>query len=216
MGSGGTARGRAKERTRAALIEAARDEFAEKGLDGPSLDAICARAGYTRGAFYVHFEDREALVAAVMEDGLSALLDRVIADARDAGDLEEIVHRYVHIAAVGLNAPLPEGDDETEPLFRTPFDQILAACQRNEALRARFASILRGAADRVAEVIRRAQERGVARADVDAAAVGPLLILIALGVRIGAELELNFDVRRTRAAALQLLGPRPEPGDEAP
>ena len=52
----------AKQETREALLQAAMAEFAEKGLDLPSLDAICARAGFTRGAFYVHFRDREELV----------------------------------------------------------------------------------------------------------------------------------------------------------
>jgi len=36
-------------------------------LDTPSLDDICDRAGFTRGAFYVHFADREALLVAVMD-----------------------------------------------------------------------------------------------------------------------------------------------------
>ena len=50
-----------KQETREALISAALAEFAEHGFDAPSLDAICARAGYTRGAFYVHFRDRSDL-----------------------------------------------------------------------------------------------------------------------------------------------------------
>jgi len=205
MSSAVTARGRAKERTRAALLQSAREEFAEKGLDAPSLDAICARAGYTRGAFYVHFEDREALVAAVMEDSLAALLDRVLADAREAGDLAEIVRRYVHIAAAGVNAPPEEPDVESESLFRTPFHQILEACRRHPGIRERFASILEGAAERVADVLEQAQRRQGARTDVDAAAVGRVLILLALGVRVATELELPFDSRSTRQAVLDLL-----------
>ena len=41
--------------------------FAKHGLDGPSLDDICAHAGFTRGAFYVHFEDRDDFLVAVMD-----------------------------------------------------------------------------------------------------------------------------------------------------
>ena len=40
-----------KQATRDALISAGMALFAEQGLDGPSLDAICDRAGFTRGAF---------------------------------------------------------------------------------------------------------------------------------------------------------------------
>ena len=62
--------------TREALIQAGLAEFAERGFDAPSLDKICARAGFTRGAFYVHFENREDFLVAVMESRLGAFLRR--------------------------------------------------------------------------------------------------------------------------------------------
>ena len=60
-------RAAAKAASREAIITAAIEAFAEQGLDGPSLDDICARAGYTRGAFYVQFKDRDDLIVAVTE-----------------------------------------------------------------------------------------------------------------------------------------------------
>ncbi|MBM4360960.1 MAG: TetR family transcriptional regulator, partial [Deltaproteobacteria bacterium] len=54
----GKSRAEASQETRDALIEAGMAAFASEGLDAPSLDSICERAGYTRGAFYVHFKDR--------------------------------------------------------------------------------------------------------------------------------------------------------------
>jgi AcrR family transcriptional regulator len=42
----------AKQETREAVIRAGMAAFTEEGVDLPSLDAICARAGFTRGAFY--------------------------------------------------------------------------------------------------------------------------------------------------------------------
>src|SRR5215212_2654399 len=71
-------REQAKAETREALIMAALDEFAAHGLEAPSLDAICARAGYTRGAFYVHFKDRGDLLIAVVEHALTHFMDSVI------------------------------------------------------------------------------------------------------------------------------------------
>jgi len=94
-----SARELAKQETREALVQAAIAEFAEKGLDLPSLDAICARAGFTRGAFYVHFRDREELLGAVMERVLDAVLDAVMGTEGAANDLETIVARYVTVAA---------------------------------------------------------------------------------------------------------------------
>src|SRR6266545_6764537 len=84
----GRGREQAKQETREALILAALSEFSERGLSAPSLDAICARAGYTRGAFYVHFADRDELIAAVMEKVTGVLLDALIATGDAAMDLE--------------------------------------------------------------------------------------------------------------------------------
>src|SRR5580700_6965980 len=69
-----------KVRTRAALVDAGIALFGEQGLDAPSLDAICERAGFTRGAFYVHFRDRDEFLEAVMERLGGQFLDAVLAD----------------------------------------------------------------------------------------------------------------------------------------
>jgi AcrR family transcriptional regulator len=53
------------ERTRAALIASARHIFATRGFDGASLDEIADAAGYTRGAIYRHFANKEDLFFAV-------------------------------------------------------------------------------------------------------------------------------------------------------
>src|SRR5215813_11962618 len=90
----------AKQETRDALIAAGLAAFAEHGLDVPSLDAICARAGFTRGAFYVHFKDRDDFVVAVMEHVLGGFLDAVIATGDDAHDLEHTVERFAEAIAM--------------------------------------------------------------------------------------------------------------------
>lgn len=49
------------ERTRAALIEAASEEFAEHGFAGTSVMKIADRAGVTLGAVYFHFRNKGEL-----------------------------------------------------------------------------------------------------------------------------------------------------------
>ena len=56
---------RRMERTRAALIASARHIFAMRGFEGASLDEIADAAGYTRGAIYRHFANKEDLFFAV-------------------------------------------------------------------------------------------------------------------------------------------------------
>jgi AcrR family transcriptional regulator len=58
-------RGDKRERTRAALIEAAAAVIGERGLDSTSLEEIANRAGMSRGAIYNNFSDKEELFLAV-------------------------------------------------------------------------------------------------------------------------------------------------------
>ncbi|BDV31675.1 TetR/AcrR family transcriptional regulator [Microbacterium terricola] len=52
---------RRRETTRAKLLDAAAQLFAEVGLDAASVEAICERAGFTRGAFYSNFASKDEL-----------------------------------------------------------------------------------------------------------------------------------------------------------
>ena len=55
------------------ILDAARKVFEAEGLDGASLRAIAAGAGYTPAALYFHFESKEAIYAEVLRDSLTNL-----------------------------------------------------------------------------------------------------------------------------------------------
>lgn len=56
------ARKEPKEKRISDLLEAAIAEFLEKGYEGASVDAIARRAGVSKGGFYHHFPNKEALL----------------------------------------------------------------------------------------------------------------------------------------------------------
>lgn len=70
-----------RENTRARLLDAASQVFAEVGLDGASVEAICERAGFTRGAFYSNFESKDELflqlASAIAERRLALVRSRI-------------------------------------------------------------------------------------------------------------------------------------------
>ncbi|MDR2321652.1 MAG: TetR/AcrR family transcriptional regulator [Microbacterium sp.] len=72
---------RSRENTRARLLEAAALVFAEEGLDGATVEAVCERAGFTRGAFYSNFESKDELflelAGTVSAERLTAVRARV-------------------------------------------------------------------------------------------------------------------------------------------
>ncbi|MCI0155141.1 TetR/AcrR family transcriptional regulator [Leifsonia shinshuensis] len=56
-----------RQRTRARLLDAAFDVFAEQGVKAASVETIAEAAGFTRGAFYSNFSSKEELFFALME-----------------------------------------------------------------------------------------------------------------------------------------------------
>lgn len=71
---------------RAALLEAALDLVAREGASSLTLREVARRAGVSHAAPYRHFADKEALLAAVAEEGFRALRDALAARADAAGD----------------------------------------------------------------------------------------------------------------------------------
>lgn len=59
------------------LLRAAREEFAEQGLEGATMRGIALRAGCSTGAIYPLFESKEAIYADLLQHSLSALDARV-------------------------------------------------------------------------------------------------------------------------------------------
>ncbi len=90
-----TVKPRQPEATRAALVAAARELFAERGYAGVGTEEIVGRAGVTRGALYHHFTDKEDLMRAVLHD-----LSRELAEASAAAALRETDQWRQILAAV--------------------------------------------------------------------------------------------------------------------
>jgi AcrR family transcriptional regulator len=64
--------------TRRALLDAARDLFAERGFANTGRDDIAERAGVTRGALYHHYGSKERLFRAVVEELEASVLERIM------------------------------------------------------------------------------------------------------------------------------------------
>ncbi len=63
------------EATKARLLDAALREFAIRGYEATSVDDICEAASVSKGAFYHHFESKQALFLSLMNSWLQAVDD---------------------------------------------------------------------------------------------------------------------------------------------
>jgi AcrR family transcriptional regulator len=70
-----TRRERLGVESRRRIVEAAAALMAERGFAGTSIAAVSQRSGLPSGSIYWHFESKEALLAAVMEEGARRWFD---------------------------------------------------------------------------------------------------------------------------------------------
>ena len=159
--------------------------FVEEGIDLPSLDAICARAGFTRGAFYVHFKDRDDFFAAVADQAVREFVEWIFSPGDGAGDgagdgvpstdpakLDGIVERFLTAVTEGQKLPAPH----------KLLMQIAArGSQRGPATDAPYGVLIQGAITRMQTVVRDGQAQGAVKRDLDASQLGLLLVASAVG-----------------------------------
>ena len=128
--------------TRDKLMNAATSVFAERGIIGASVEEICEAAGFTRGAFYSNFADKDALVLALIQQGIQfqyAAAERAIGDMKNApGDLDpaQLVSRvladFQAAGQTGREAVLTQQElmlhAARQPSLRGPYLEFAEAC----------------------------------------------------------------------------------------
>lgn len=93
------------ERTRERLLQAAFREVHKSGFQSAAIDAILAASDVTKGALYHHFESKEALGYAVVEEKVAKLTDdRWLRPMRSEGDAIDVL--------IGIVRRLPSGPQE--------------------------------------------------------------------------------------------------------
>ncbi|MGD0988420.1 MAG: TetR/AcrR family transcriptional regulator [Candidatus Sulfotelmatobacter sp.] len=161
------------ERTRDRLLQAASREVYRSGFQSASLDTILAAAGVTKGALYYHFDSKEALGYAVVEE--------VIAP---------------DVRAKWLR-PLLRGKDPVDALIGAVRDisvrpeDVRGGCALNnlaqemspldEGFRKRLATVFHAWREGVAAALREGQTRGKVCRDVEPADAAGLLIAMVEG-----------------------------------
>jgi AcrR family transcriptional regulator len=75
------------------LIGVARGVFATRGIDGVSLREVAELAGIRKASLLHHFESKQSLYAAVLEDTLAKMLELIGAARLDEGDFTERLDR---------------------------------------------------------------------------------------------------------------------------
>lgn len=84
---------RAAER-RAAIIEAAMDEFIARGFAATRLDDVAKRAGVAKGTLYLHFKDKESMFEELIRIALVPLIGRLHSPPPIGGSIRDAVEGF--------------------------------------------------------------------------------------------------------------------------
>jgi AcrR family transcriptional regulator len=152
---------RATPEIRVALLEAAADEFTQRGYEGASVNRILAAAGLSKGAFYYYFDDKADLAATVLAGETRAWLETIRGLPRPATP-EEFWEGMERLNERAM-AQLREAPRQSDLLTRLGRSSLGDA-----ELMARLAPFHQEARGILADFYRRGQQIGAIRSDLSA------------------------------------------------
>ncbi len=158
------------------ILQAAKQVFAEEGLEGASVRAIASRAGYTPAALYFHFDSKEAIYADVLRISLASLgavVDHAVAKAR--GPRQKL--KAAATSFFQFYAANPRDLDLGFYLFRGGMKPAGLGRNRDVELNAALAGALRPIAEAAQELGASLQKANLLMVDCFAHAAGLLLLL---------------------------------------
>jgi AcrR family transcriptional regulator len=166
------------ERTRERLLQAAFQEVYRVGFQSAAIDTILAATHVTKGALYYHFESKEALGHAVIEEVVAKLPhDRWLLPLERSKDKDPID------ALIGIVQAIPARPRDVKagcPLVNLAQEMS----QLDEQFRKRLERIFRGWQEGIATALRRGQIKGTVRHDLVPEEAASFLIAMVEGYQV--------------------------------
>ena len=192
------------EATRTKLLAATFTEVYRRGYQAASLNDIAAAAGITKGALFHHFDGKQALGYAVVDEVLAPILhERWLAPLTETDDpittLQDGFRRHIRddIASGNLayGCPMNNLAQEMAPL--------------DAGFRARIDAMYDGWRQTIARALARGQRAGRVRKDIDVRAAATLVVVGQIGIwatgKHAHDAKLMTDAGKALCAALETL-----------
>ena len=163
--------------TRQKLLEAAFTEVFHSGFQAASLNDIAAAAGTTKGALFHHFDGKQALGYALVDDVLAPILHlRWLAPLAGTDDpittLQDSFRRHISDDTASGNW-----------VYGCPMNNLTQEMSaRDEGLRTRLDAMYATWRAAIAAALARGQATGRVRSDVDVRAAATLIVLSQMGI----------------------------------
>lgn len=136
--------------TRECLMHSAARVFARRGLQQASIDEVAEDAGFTKGAFYANFKNKEELFLAMLDEHFAKRIEDIERVIAGEGTAVEKARRYGDSYAQTLRS-----DPEWERLFF----EFSAYAVRDEDFRQELVTRYRAMRERIAAALRAESEQ---------------------------------------------------------
>jgi TetR/AcrR family transcriptional repressor of nem operon len=169
---------RDSERTRERLLQAAFREVYKVGFQSAGIDTILAATNVTKGALYYHFENKQALGYAIVEEIVAKLpRDRWLLPLQQSKDKDPID------ALIGIVQAIPARPRDVKggcPLVNLAQEMS----QLDEQFRKRLERIFHAWQEGIAMALRRGQHQGAVRRDLVPEETASFLIAMVEGYEV--------------------------------
>jgi TetR/AcrR family transcriptional regulator, transcriptional repressor for nem operon len=182
------------ERTRERLLQAAFQEVYKSGFRGTDLDTILAAARVTKGALYHHFESKEDLGYALVDEVILG-----ITREKWVGPLQNMENPID--ALVGILQSRSTERDELH--YGCPLNNLAQEMSPlDEGFRKRLARVFSEWNEAIAKALRKGQKQGLVRSDVDPGETTTFLIATFEGCLSLAKTAQNVRVLRSAKGSM--------------
>jgi TetR/AcrR family transcriptional repressor of uid operon len=164
------------------ILDAAQRCFVRSGFHQASMQEICAEAGMSPGNLYRYFPSKEAIIAAITER------DRAKA-AADFAAVDKAPDFFAGIEALGRTYLVERSEEEMALCL-----EIMAEARRNPSVGRVYLQFDRDVRTGLADVLRRAAQRGEIPADIDLEKIVTVLMALGDGVERRRAIDPSFDV----------------------
>jgi TetR/AcrR family transcriptional regulator, transcriptional repressor for nem operon len=171
-------RQRDPERTRKRLLQAAYREVYRYGFQSAGIDTILAATNVTKGALYYHFENKEALGYAIIEEIVAEMTgDRWLRPLQRSKDKDPIDSLIDVVRAIPHR---PKDVKNGCPLVNLAQEMS----QLDEQFRKRLERIFHAWQGEIAMALRRGQDQGIVRRDLVPEETASFLIAMVEGYEV--------------------------------
>jgi len=184
------------EKTRNRIIAHADRVFRERGFRKVTVEELCADLCMSKRTFYRHFHDRDALVVAVVVERIEGYAPAIVENLTSNGPVDGILKKHfdllIHNVLPNVSTQMMVDIQVLMPELWDRIDQFRS-----------------GAVGIITELLRRGQNEGSIRPDIDPTVAGKLIQGILTNVahpQFMAEQGLSFDQFLTTFKELLLQG----------